>query len=674
MANEPLSLPSIDNLDIPDRIIEKCKKTYNEFGKEKAYICLDKNLFSDTPSRTFRYLYLYRQAMLQTKASVEGTQYYELKPEPKLANVDTSTHCAYCGCILNSTSDGKKYCSNNLCYVWRGHVWKQSKWAYYNKDATVKVRTTSGTGYTSKLGFRLDDYTYIHAYNDSSLTMKSRASGGIRGDIHFDFEYKYATDGITNTPTPIPEIVTAYDNYVLAVFKEVFSVCCERDPYTQLSPEEIECIFSIINDLDMSYKAEITDFVKRFAEFESSHKDNVVPTDPILLAEYNSMVSKFKSDLSLYHGTLMLPFEFMCWVFCFVTFPKHLVLVCDNVGAIGSKFLEGNIEFGVNSTSEFGIHAAGGAPGDRVVLCANRFHKASFGSTTIYDQYYVLADQNYNFAVYSFLSNVWLSDKDKYPILNKDAIGIDTTVSRKLVSILSYVGSNGNTKISFVFDSGYIEYDVVLDTWGSFVITTSLFPSGSQIIACSYDDTLDILLIVDDLGNIASVSVSTGITTSYLGVTSVAGSVTTMFYASGSNAGVVTGITGITKTLGLSRVGSTPSYIPIYVLNNTTIAQVVQFENGELAILRTLDYANGSTIKSIISLENKRKIFILYENQLTIEFSTFQYNEYILQEAIPGDEKVVVASKVQYPLMDFITYITDKNGSKNVYSIYDSYV
>ena len=95
MAEKPyFDLPSIDALDIPDIVIEKCKLAYNKRGKGIVYTVLDDLLcmYKTAPQNlTLRYLFLYRKAMLQTKANVEGLS-IDLAA-PVILTVDETKFC-----------------------------------------------------------------------------------------------------------------------------------------------------------------------------------------------------------------------------------------------------------------------------------------------------------------------------------------------------------------------------------------------------------------------------------------------------------------------------------------------------------------------------------------------------------------------------------------------------
>lgn len=127
MGRYYLSIPTIDNVDIPLSIMQKCKIAYEKYGKKRVYQLLNEEFeFSpfisentlklvqnggskDTMNALIaqrnenrkvelikRYLYLYRVAMAQTISFVYNIDEYELTKKTK-DFTDNSDECPYCG-------------------------------------------------------------------------------------------------------------------------------------------------------------------------------------------------------------------------------------------------------------------------------------------------------------------------------------------------------------------------------------------------------------------------------------------------------------------------------------------------------------------------------------------------------------------------------------------------
>ena len=130
MGRYYLSIPTIDNVDIPFSILQKCKNVYEKYGKQKAYQTLNEEFdFSPFISENTlklvqnggskdamnvliakrdenrkielikRYLYLYRAAMAQTISFAYNIDEYELTKKTKDFS-DDSDECPYCGKTL----------------------------------------------------------------------------------------------------------------------------------------------------------------------------------------------------------------------------------------------------------------------------------------------------------------------------------------------------------------------------------------------------------------------------------------------------------------------------------------------------------------------------------------------------------------------------------------------
>lgn len=134
MGRYYLSIPTIDNVDIPFSIMQKCKITYEKYGKKKVYQLLNEEFdFSPFISENTlksvqnggskdamnaliakrdenrkvelikRYLYLYRAAMAQTISFAYNIDEYELTKKTK-DFTDDLNECPYCGEPLTKIS------------------------------------------------------------------------------------------------------------------------------------------------------------------------------------------------------------------------------------------------------------------------------------------------------------------------------------------------------------------------------------------------------------------------------------------------------------------------------------------------------------------------------------------------------------------------------------------
>ena len=103
-----ISIPTIDNCNLPNDTIDKCFKAYERYGKYKIYDILNEELNSVRYSKSERvrhsnidlikrYLYLYRIAMVQTMSYCYNTDEFELNDMDIYADDDNTSICPKCG-------------------------------------------------------------------------------------------------------------------------------------------------------------------------------------------------------------------------------------------------------------------------------------------------------------------------------------------------------------------------------------------------------------------------------------------------------------------------------------------------------------------------------------------------------------------------------------------------
>ena len=105
-----LSIPCIDDVDLPNSLVNECREIYHRYGKYKLYDYINRDLnsynkYSHNKVKEFskknlakRYLYLYRVAMAQTMSFAYNENQYEIKDKSKLFTDDNV--CPYCGLPL----------------------------------------------------------------------------------------------------------------------------------------------------------------------------------------------------------------------------------------------------------------------------------------------------------------------------------------------------------------------------------------------------------------------------------------------------------------------------------------------------------------------------------------------------------------------------------------------
>ena len=117
-----ISIPTIDNCNLPNDTIDKCFKAYERYGKYKIYDILNEELNSVRYPKAERvrlsnidlikrYLYLYRIAMTQTMSYVYNTEEYELN-NMDIYGKDDDKVCPKCGypTVIESDLEVCYYC------------------------------------------------------------------------------------------------------------------------------------------------------------------------------------------------------------------------------------------------------------------------------------------------------------------------------------------------------------------------------------------------------------------------------------------------------------------------------------------------------------------------------------------------------------------------------------
>lgn len=115
-----ISIPTIDNVELPQSLINKCRAVYTKYGKYKLYDIINEDLNNHTKytreeresfkklELTKRYLYLYRKAMVETLSRAYNVDQTDLI-EKNVKEFDDTNKCPYCGQPLTVMSQIGKY-------------------------------------------------------------------------------------------------------------------------------------------------------------------------------------------------------------------------------------------------------------------------------------------------------------------------------------------------------------------------------------------------------------------------------------------------------------------------------------------------------------------------------------------------------------------------------------
>ena len=407
----------------------------------------------------------------------------------------------------------KYYCKNKNCYLyWRNYF--GYKWSYVDKDATVQYVDNNSN--MSKTGFRLDDYVYDYTYKKSSdnaipvmLTMSSRAGNGIPRNYRFDFEYKYATVRMTNNLASwfgrerITSLVDAYNKILISTFRKTMFTVVNRGVNSVLSEEELDAIYRIINILSVSQKISVIDFVYKYSQFEKKYygKEGSIPdsTDSAY-SEYTASLNYLISFLSDFHTSLMIPVEFMCYLICIMVLPKHVTIVSDINGSVGSKISLFAKSFTADSTDSIGLTKLGTGTIYKTVLSENIVKgKNSDNTVALLDQFYIMMDSNYNFSVYSFLLGNWVESSDYCKIIDK-TVNPFYKNDYKIIKLISFTSKDGYSKLGCLSKELFMTFNLTTNEWDTAIAFSSekIFGANKEFKDVIYDSEISSFVFVSD--------------------------------------------------------------------------------------------------------------------------------------------------------------------------------
>jgi hypothetical protein len=689
MPVELFPLPHIDNLAIPENIINKCKISYENNGKESAYKTMDKLLYSEVPSQTLRSLYLYRKAMYLSKSAyIMGDGYIEKE------------------LIVGQ---------NNKFNIRDIPLWKRQRWTFLDKDATVKIKRQNENKYDSESQFTLDDYNkdYPTLYNENTtMTLKGRGGRAAIRRTRFDFEYKYSS---------VKEYNNLYFRYIYNTFKRVISITCKDGVYTSLSYDDIDNIQSIISllpsDIKISIIKNVRDFVlderinknllslpsiyeninnapglnnslynnssqSAYSINNNNHRDIRVIGDQVFQeiilqsyeeeGDYDYLYSSasFIEFLSKMHDILLLPIEYISYIIVALVNPRHEAIFIDKKGNIGSHLFSGNVNITPDILSTIGPSKINGSD-DLVSVLAPNIPLVHKDDITLFESLFITSNQDYDISCFSFNKNCWITD---IPLVDKTNISfINFNKARKLLSIIPVFDLAGQAIIWFIYSDCIISYNASAHKWISkkdddpyhidILNLNSLFPIGNECVFSIYDKENSLILFIDNYGNIASHDIIYGESTPY-NSTQDNPEATIHFNMEDNNNQII-------KSNKMIILDSKSEYS--LLIYNDKLCQIVNYseENGLIKKFQ-FDYASeDSNIVDVIKLNDEKKIYIIYSDHKIIELSTYLYIPILFQKSNLTSFKVVTANKSYLTINESPVYITSDNRLNIIHQIYN---
>lgn len=570
-------------------------------------------------------------------------------------------------------SESIPYCKNVECFTHRRFDTLR-RWQFVNYNATVPVLDTSSVGYVSKTGFRLDDYDYDYNYNDSLLSMKKRGSGlGVPRTFRFDFEYKFIKN--------VPEYFDVYESILYRTFRRSLYSAITKGLDTVLQPNEIDVMLEMTESLSDSDKLEIIDLINVFTSFYKTYND-VRPSDdePQKQSEYDSLYRNIVNKLIYLHDKYVLPIEFMSLFFISIAQPRRMLIYSDSLGGISSKMVYGNKLFPANEFTQIGISKKHDKPFVDTCYISKITHSISESGAVLYDNLYLLIDEDFGLEMYSFVDTSWVTDKTKYKVFD-----CPFDIERKFIKA-KMIERNSSTCAIFVFEDRISLFDFTKNEWvkfdndntNSIVLVNDLtksivdvdYLSRSDCFVVSFGDYVS-LISLDGTTNCTYTCAESDQEYDY-------DEYTDTYVEYGSDTQVALSYVDkvfANQSILIERENNKIDAIDyITLIDNFGNIQILKIVlDTEISIFKTIRFSNKyrSKVASLFYVYENQKIFLAYENMRILVLDTNIYNPIIVQSGnIDGDEKIVYATKTKSKYMDYMTYVTNKNDSKYAFAFY----
>ena len=552
------------------------------------------------------------------------------------------------------------YCDNKNCYL-QLRFFKKTRWQYFNYNASVPKLDQITVGYVPVTGFSLDDYDYDYSYKNSILTMKKRGSGiGFPRTYRFDFEYRFVKS--------IPEYIEVYKDILYCTFRKSLYSSMIRQFDLILTPDEIKTISKMQKELDDSEKIELIKIVNDFVLFQKKYHD-IAPEDESSLQDYNERKEYIVNELMRLHDKYILPIEFLSIFILYLVYPKLFVVSSDDMGGISSELvINGNISSASNPDSIF----INKNHGKRIVdTCfIPEIPKVYNGGVTLYDNYYIMVDEDFGIEMYSFDNNKWLDHSDH----NIFDINYDSNFG-KFIKII-----NRNNNLVFVFENCIKIFDFVHTEWRSDIGENgTLF--FDNIVDADFNDETDTFVVA---------------TSDKISILSMTGEELSHIYASHDYIYLDETDTDEYSTYELSTQPILNNFDKVFInedfsINDSSnVTQRLDYitvtsregdiqifkitDNSSISLFKTVKFTKHSRVSSIFKIKDNQQVILAFENSRLFVFNTFMYNEYIVQYGKESDETLVYATHIYINKNMYISYVTNSNNSNLAYSYYSKNV
>jgi predicted secreted protein len=620
MPITPINIPYIDNIDIPSELIKKCKETYTQYGKRKMYDKLNALIYNREPDISKRNLYIYHEAMKQSKECSENDGSVDYITTPP---------------------------------------WKQSKWELKTANTTVLIKNQNTYKYNAEHTLGIDGYDVDAYYNDNQTSygingkevFKRRGGKAIGRGERFDFEYRYSTSDYFRD---------SYKEYIFLTFQNTFINVLHNSLYNYLSKEDTESLYAVLGSLPLDLRTTIINKIASYVEYEK------------VLAEYNTdsgnLVQNITGFLSDIHETLLLPYKFITYLMCALVYPRYEGLIEDTNGALSTHVFGGINNIYSLTPSSIGPSTAGNDKDDNVSAFIKNIPIYSENEVTLYENYYIKADQEYNISCWSYSRNKWIDD---IPLVDMGSLPLDIGIERKLIKIIGVTSTAGESLVYFIYSDIVITYNCSLDEWIGAVDEDTfhlyqydikaLFSNVDYAVYSEYDKDKHTLIFLDNMGNIASHNLSNGYSTSCDGATFHPSLTTTIHLASPSN-GILENIKKIFLIKGYSSIEDPLEYKTLYIVINNKKCQVLDYDSvNNITVMTELSFIDDtSIIVDVVCLSDSSKFYALFDDHKIVEYSMITKNAYTIQNK-DEDHHILFGSKSFMNKNDYALYIRDDN-------------
>lgn len=196
-----------------------------------------------------------------------------------------------------------------------------------------------------------------------------------------------------------------------------------------------------------------------------------------------AIVQSIKESLSNFHEELMLPSEFMLYMFGVMIWPKNFITMTDSKGAVGSYLTSSSTSIPSTSSNDALAHR----PQDTdnyfniaFATISNRFTAAydSENESTLFEQFYVISNKEGNkFKVYSFMKGYWIDDfygdesAYDYCLLLKNTENPCTSDGKThdLINMYAYETNANDSYLLLIYDTGIGIFDFYNNVWKSYL-------------------------------------------------------------------------------------------------------------------------------------------------------------------------------------------------------------